>query len=173
MGLSTTLNAALTGLTASSRAAEVVSSNIANATTEGYATRELVVTSRATGLGVQIIGIQRLADPALIAELRTAGAESGAADMRADFQTRIENAIGMPEAVGSLTSLVAAFDAALVSAASSPESDAYLATVADSAKAVVSAINAAATDVQAARVEADADIAAQVGNRFIGSGVSI
>lgn len=57
MSMASALNNAVSGLTASSRMAEVVSSNIANAMTEGYARRELSLSSDTlggTGGGVQI-----------------------------------------------------------------------------------------------------------------------
>ncbi|MFT4149355.1 MAG: flagellar hook-associated protein FlgK [Paracoccaceae bacterium] len=162
MGLTTTLTGALTGLTASSRAAEIVSSNIANATTDGYAVRELVLTSRTTGSGVQVVGVQRATDPALTAERRGAEAAAGGSSLRADFLTGLEDALGAAEDEGGLTAKIAAFDAALVSAAASPESDAQLATVASTAKSVVAALNSASDTVQTARQEADSSIASQV-----------
>ena len=60
MSISATLANALTGLAAASRSAQVVSTNISNATTEGYARREIDLSARLTGgagSGVQIDGI--------------------------------------------------------------------------------------------------------------------
>ena len=51
MTISSALSAALSGLTASSRAASVVSENIANAQTEGFGERELTLSSIAYGAG--------------------------------------------------------------------------------------------------------------------------
>ena len=69
MSISATLSNALTGLTAASRAAQLVSSNVSNATTEGYARRELELSARAVtgaGDGVQIDGIRRVVDDELV-----------------------------------------------------------------------------------------------------------
>ena len=62
MSISGTLSSALSGLTAASKAAEIVSSNIANATTPGYGRRTLQTTSRVVGTsgqGVLITGVSR------------------------------------------------------------------------------------------------------------------
>lgn len=76
MSIAGALSNALSGLTAASRSAEVVASNIANAATEGYAARTLVTSSRpGTTGGVRIDGIARAVDPALLADRRLATAE--------------------------------------------------------------------------------------------------
>ena len=49
MSISGSLSSALSGLTAASRAAEVVSNNVANAQTEGYGKREIELSSRILG----------------------------------------------------------------------------------------------------------------------------
>ncbi|HEX9856935.1 MAG TPA: flagellar basal body protein, partial [Paracoccaceae bacterium] len=75
MSISATLASALSGLTAASRAAELVSSNVANALTEGYARRELSLGARGLaggGQGVQIIGVTRTVDQALLSDRRVA-----------------------------------------------------------------------------------------------------
>lgn len=162
MSLTTSLHSAFSGLTATTRGTEVVSSNIANAKTEGYGVRELVLASRATGQGVAVVGVSRQTDAAVIGERRTAQAEAGQDDKRATFLLRYENALGAAEADGSLTDRIADFDSALVAAAASPESDAALSDVLTAANGVASALTDASGDIQSARAEADADIAAQV-----------
>ncbi len=76
MTISGALSNALSGLTAASRSAEVVAANIANATTEGYAARTLVLSSHSIG-GVAIQGVQRSIEPSLLADRRLADAEQG------------------------------------------------------------------------------------------------
>jgi flagellar hook-associated protein 1 len=77
MSLSTSLSNAVSGLTASARSAEVVSTNVANAMTEGYARREILLSSRSIagiGRGVQVDGVSRVVDAGLMATRRTADA---------------------------------------------------------------------------------------------------
>ena len=76
MSISSAFSNATSGLTATSRLAEVVSSNIANAMTEGYARREVSLSAR-TGGGVSIDGVSRAVSDSLQQNLRLAGAAAG------------------------------------------------------------------------------------------------
>jgi flagellar hook-associated protein 1 FlgK len=166
MTLSVTLATALSGLSVATRGAEVISSNIANAQTEGYARRELEVTSRVVGSasqGVQVASVRRIQDERVLADRRLSQAGSGAADTRAGFLARLEEALGQPQADGSLTARIAAFDSALIAAASRPDSEPRLAAVLDGARGLVRGLADASQRVQTARMRADADIARQVG----------
>ncbi len=165
MTLSAAMSNALSGLTVAARAAELVSSNISNALTEGYGRRELVVQARAlggSGQGAMVAAVRRHSDPVVTGDRRLA--EAGAADrqVRATGLARIEAALGSPEDAGSLTARIAAFDAALVAAAGRPESQARLGAVADAARAVAGALNAASAALQEVRAAADAGIARDV-----------
>lgn len=165
MTIAGTLSSALSGLTAAAKAAELVSSNIANASTPGYARRELQLTSRvvgSTGQGVKIVGVSRAVDLPLIGDRRLAQAEQGGADTRTAFFQRIETLMGTPDQAFSLNGRIAAFDSALTEAASHPESEPRLSTVATSAKAIISSIAVIGKDIQAARTAADTEIGSQV-----------
>jgi flagellar hook-associated protein 1 len=161
MTISATMSNALSGLTAASRAAEVVSSNVANALTDGYARRELQLSSRSVGSagqGVQVTGVRRMTDPVVTGDRRVA--EAGAADrsLRADALSRIERAIGSPEETGSLTQRIATLETTLIEAASRPDSDARLNAVADAARALAIMLGHVTDEVQAVRKNADAGI---------------
>lgn len=161
MSISGSLSSALSGLTAASRAAELVSSNIANAMTPGYGRREINLAARqvgSTGQGVRVIGIQRMANLFAISERRHADATLGQSSARAAFFRRLEASIGVPDDRASLTARVATFDAALLSAASRPDSEAKLSDVAAAARAMVSQIVTASDEVQSSRVRAEEQI---------------
>ena len=165
MSIGGTLASALSGLTAAAKAAELVSSNIANATTPGYARRELMVTSRTVGVagqGVQIVGVRRSVDLPLLGDRRLAQSGAGDADARAAFFKRLEAVLGTPDQAFSINGRVAAFEAALTAAASHPESEPRLASVLATAKALASQIGVASRDVQAARAVANKEIAGEV-----------
>lgn len=165
MSISGTLSSALSGLTANAKAAELVSSNIANATTPGYARRELQVTSRTvgnTGQGVQIVGVNRAVNLPLLSDRRLAQSSSGDADARATFFSRLEKTLGTPDQAFSISGRVAALDAALTAAASHPESEPRLTAVLGSAKALATQIGIASKDVQSARTAANTEIAVEV-----------
>jgi flagellar hook-associated protein 1 len=158
MSISGAMNAALSGLSAAARGAEVVSSNIANAQTEGYGRRVMQVTVRemgATSQGVRVAGISRESDPVAISDRRLASAGSGARTVASDFLQRIETAIGTPDSENSVNARIAGFERALIEATSRPDSEARLASVAQTAKSLISQIGAAATEVQNQRAIAD------------------
>jgi flagellar hook-associated protein 1 FlgK len=165
MSLSTSLSNAVSGLTASARSAEVVSTNVANAMTEGYARREILLSSRAIGgigQGVQVDGVRRVVDAGLMATRRTADAAVAGLSVTAGFYARMESVLGTPDQPGSLTARISGFETALMEAASRPESEARLATVLAEAKGMIDAINTAGKEVQVLRTAADQAIALDV-----------
>ena len=165
MSISGALSNALSGLTASSRSAEMVSNNIANALNEGYARREVVLATRSlggTGQGVSVTGISRQVNLVLLSDRRVAEATTADRQIRAKYFADIEAAIGIPGQQGSMPDRAAALETALIEATSRPESEARLANVANSARALAGQIGAAATSVQTARADADHQIGADV-----------
>jgi len=165
MSMSATLFTALSGLTAASRAAEVASSNVANALTEGYARRELHLTARSVGgggQGVTVGGVTRFLDRALLNDRRIAEGGAGDRDLRASFLAQLETTLGTPDSAGSLGAKVAALDAALIAAASRPDAEARLGNVISAAKAIVTQIAATSDQIQTARATADDRIASDV-----------
>lgn len=165
MSLSTSLANALTGLTASARAASVVSSNVSNAMTEGYARRELNLSPQSvggTGAGVKVDSITRVVDRALLTDRRLADADAGNTRLRSGFLARIEGLVGTPEDASSLSARLVALESALVQAASRPDSQARLQAVVDAATGVADHLNALSDALQRERMDADAGIAVQV-----------
>ncbi len=165
MSIGGTLASALSGLSASAKAAELVSSNIANATTPGYARRELLLTSRTVGTsgqGVAIVGVGRSVDLSLLGDRRLAQSSAGDADARAAFFKRLEQALGTPDQAFSISGRVAAFEAALTEATAQPQSEPRLSGVLNAAKALASQIGQASRDVQTSRTVANNDIAKDV-----------
>lgn len=166
MSITSALNSALSGLTATSRRAEILSSNVANASTPGYARREVGLRAAVlagTGQGVSVTGITRDVDKPLLADRRLAQAGDADRNTRASFLARVEQVLGTPDSPGSLAARLAAFDAALVEAAGRPESQAKLGNVLATAKTLVAGMEDATHDIQAARMTADRQIADQIG----------
>ncbi|WP_353473527.1 flagellar hook-associated protein FlgK [Salipiger sp. H15] len=164
MSLTGALSNATSGLVANSRAATVVASNIANATTESYGRRELDTASRGSGShgGVSVLGVVRLVDAAVLSDRRLSDAGTGFASDMQTFATRFEALVGESGALGSLTGRYAAFETALVSAAADPASTQRLETLAQAALDFTDKLNALSTELQQGRVEADASVAGQV-----------
>ncbi|MCR8724347.1 flagellar hook-associated protein FlgK [Frigidibacter sp. ROC022] len=165
MSITSAMYNALSGLTAASRGIEVVSSNVANARTPGYARRELSLSGQVlagAGSGVQVSGVRRVVDQGVLADLRLADSAVAADDTRLAFQNRIGGLIGMPGESGSLSDRIAVMQATLVEASNRPDSSARLTAVAAAAEEVAERLKATSDDIQAARMEADHDIAAAV-----------
>lgn len=165
MTISGGLSSALSGLTAAARAAEIVASNISNATTEGYGRRELVVSARvvgSSGQGVQVRGVLRHHDPVVTGDRRQADAQTADRETRAAFLGRVEQSIGTPDQAHSLTARIAALDSALIEASGRPASESRLAAVLEAAKGLTRRFGEIADTIQAARGTADATIAADV-----------
>ena len=165
MSISSSLSNALTGLTAASRAAELVSNNVSNAMTEGYGRREIVLGARdlgGTGAGVRVMGVTRDVDAAVIRDRRLADASLGDRALRSAYLDRLGALAGTPDDPASVAGRVAAFEAALINAASRPDAEGRLATVLDAATALTRSVNDLSRGIQAERAAADADIARQV-----------
>lgn len=165
MSISSALSNALSGLTAASRAADVVSSNIANSMTEGYGTRRLETTTRMTGnsgSGVQVVGVTRQEDIVLLTQRRLASADLGASQFTADFTTRLESMFGPPDSPGSLSARMADFEGKLVSVANNPWNTTLLTSAVDGAEAIASTLNELSRNIQDERQSADTQIGRSV-----------
>lgn len=160
MSLTAALSIARSGLTVSSRSAEMTSQNVANALTEGYGLRELALSSRMTG-GVQVTGVTRFADRALIGDRRIADAGAAADGSVAAFLSKIEKAIGTAGA-GSLGGMVSGLETALIDAASQPQSDARLSAVVSAGQSLTGHIRGITDQIQGARQDAETGIASAV-----------
>ena len=163
MSISSALNSAMSGLTAAGRSSSIVSENLANAMTPGYARRSLLLSSNGqAGPGVQVTGVQRHSDPGILANRRMADAEYGMASTLAGFHTRFEALVGTSTDASSINARLAEFESSLISAASRPDSVQRLDIVAVRADGLAQAINDASEGVRSMRTQADHAIGTQV-----------
>ena len=165
MSMTSALSNALSGLTAASRAADLISSNVANALTEGYGRRTLEVSARSlagTGGGVRIDAVRRQVDIGVLSDRRTAEAVLAASSVTTDFLAGLEDVIGSPEDAWSLSGRMAGMESAAISAASLPVSNARLSTLLRSATDLASHIGDISDHIQQSRGAADRQIAAGV-----------
>lgn len=165
MSISASLSNALSGLNAVSRAAELVSANVANSMTEGYGRRELSLSAETVGgrgAGVRVNGVERIVNEAAVADRRLAEAELGYHDARAQVLTRVEQVIGAPNSDASLSAFVDRFEQSLITAAANPSSSTMLSRVVDSAVGLARKINEISGRIQQERQVADGSISTQV-----------
>lgn len=161
MSLTVALSNALSGLNVSSRAADIVSTNLANILTEGYAPRELGIAARRAG-GASVTGVTRHVDLNLLQDRRFADSETANAQTQANALARLENIVGTPDETGSLSALLSRFEADLVSAVNRPEAQGRLQAAVRSAQALAGKFSAGSDAIQNMRVQAEADIARSV-----------
>ena len=159
MSLNSALYRAATGLGIASRTAEVIAGNVANARAEGYGRRELVQNGPP---GTGGYGVRRQVDQGLLSERRLSDAAAAAAETRAAFDLRLEQALGLPEDPGSLSGRIVAFETALTEAAATPDSTAALGSVAARARDLAEGLRAATDAVQEGRLAAENAIARDV-----------
>jgi flagellar hook-associated protein 1 FlgK len=160
MSISAALSNALSGLTASSRAAGVVSSNLANVLTEGYAPRALEIVSQTGGprTGVTIVGITRNIDQALLGDRRLADSAVAYSDTLLRFTGQLEQAVGTPDDPASLSARVTALENSLVTAASRPEAPDRLLAAVTRAGELADTLSSVSNEIQNRRTEADSEI---------------
>ncbi len=165
MSISASLANALSGLTAASRSAEVVSSNVANALTDGYARRDIILTPQqlgGSGAGVRVSAVVRNVDAYVLSERRLSDAAVAYQDTLSDFYTRLQTRMGAPDDAASLTGRINGLESAFIEAASRPDSDNRLQGVVDAASRLAAHINDVSDQIQGLREQADQSIARQV-----------
>ncbi|MEO0929304.1 MAG: flagellar hook-associated protein FlgK [Pseudomonadota bacterium] len=161
MSISSALNNAVSGLTANARIAEVTSSNLANALTDGYGRRSVDLSAVQVGNmggGVRVDGITRFSDAGLLADRRLADAALQGQQRSTDMLMRLEQTLGGPEDLAGLGARLAAFEGALISASSDPASDMRLNTVVSRLNDVTQTLQNNTRSIQGLRQEADAAI---------------
>ncbi len=161
MSISSALSNAMSGLSVTSRMAEVVSSNLSNALTDGYGRRSLDLSARqvgGVGAGVQIDGVNRFVDAGLLADRRLADAALGGQERSAGMLVRLEQTLGGPDDAASLEARLARFEQALISASSDPASETRLAEVLSRLEDVTATLRNNTTTIQSLRQEADVNI---------------
>ncbi|TGD43803.1 flagellar hook-associated protein FlgK [Pseudotabrizicola sediminis] len=165
MSIASALNSALSGLSATSRMADVTANNVSNALTEGYARREVQLSASSRGLGgggVSVTGIARQIDSLLLQDLRLASAAMGGRATASAFLSRMDQVMGTADQDGSLSARIATFERSLVEAAARPEVDARLASVVDAARSLTQELGQIAEAIQTERQAADTKIALDV-----------
>lgn len=161
MSISSALNSALSGLSASSRQTDIISGNLANALTPGYAPRSLGLEAQGTG-GVTVTGINRHVDPVLLGDRRLADSALADAQTRAGFAASVERVLGLPGAGDSLMDRITAVEASIAAASARPEDDIRLSAVLRDLTALNTALNTASGRIETLRSRADSEVAGTV-----------
>ena len=166
MSISQSLSNALSGLSAASRMAEVVSSNLSNALTDGYGRRSVDLSSESVGgrgAGVRIDGITRHVDRGVLGDRRLADADLAGQQSLLTTLGRIETTVGAVGDNNGLSARLASLEQALASIAGDPSAEVRQSNVVNRLNSVTAALHESAAGVRNLRQEAEESIASQVG----------
>jgi flagellar hook-associated protein 1 FlgK len=167
MSLSSIFGAGLTGLQAAQAGMRVVSQNIANVNTPGYARATIDLQPDASIGGVIVSGVRRAADQFLSALSLTASAQQGDAAARSDLLDRAQAAFGDPT---SDTSLFASLDAVFTrftELAGDPSNTLRRSNAVSATQTLLSQLSSVGQQLESLRLEADerlGDAVAQASN---------
>ena len=166
MGLSNSINNAISGLRLTQSSMEVVSGNVANADSIGYSRRSIVsvenVGADSGVYGVRSEGVTRILDTILQRELRSETAGQGYTGTRMDYTGRLERLYGQPGASNGLDTIYNGFTSALQTLASDPASTTARSGVLSAGDALARTINTASQGVQALRADAESALSTDV-----------
>lgn len=165
MSISSAIVSARSGLDVIGARADLVATNVANASTPGYVRRALTVSETILGsqtAGVQIEGIDRSTNARLTSERRLLASDFAQSEILSSSWASLSQRIGEDIESSTLFQRLSAFDTALQDAALSPESTTHANQVVQSAKDLVTEFNALSSLIDQRRFHAEQDIADSV-----------
>jgi len=165
MGLLSSLQNAVSGLTINQAQMSLISRNVANAGTVGY-TRRVLTTQETSALGitagaVREVSVNRILDELLQKQMRT---ESGGAAYSAelsDYLKRVDTLFGQPGSDAGINTIFSKFSTAIQTLAADPASSTARQNALVNAQSLASTLNSLSENVQLMRGEIEAKIADQ------------
>jgi len=161
LSLSHAINAARSGLQVSGLRADIVATNVANATTPGYVRRSVLLGETIIGsntAGVHGEGISRATDAILTSERMSLTSDLTKASVLSSTWQSLSARLGDTADGSGLFNLISDFETSLSAAVTSPESSANASGVIDTANALVREFNSLSQYVTDQRAEADREI---------------
>ncbi|WP_407169286.1 flagellar hook-associated protein FlgK [Bradyrhizobium sp. ORS 111] len=162
---------AFSGLSATQVQISVASANISNADTKGYtdkAANQVSTVTAGVGTGVIVTGISSTVDKLLLKSLVGATSDLGAANATNNYLTEVEQLYGSTSSASSsstgtsLANTLAAFQTALSSLASTPNSASLQSNAIGALNALTTQLQNTSSGIQKLRANADQDIASSV-----------
>jgi flagellar hook-associated protein 1 FlgK len=165
MSLSVALNNAVSGMRAAQTAMLTISTNIANANTEGYSrktTHFASVQRGGLGAGVNVSDVRRETNDVLRRDSLIAGSELERRRAYEGMLSRVESLFGEVGDTTSLGAVIGAFRDSMQKLSEQPENTGLQAAVVQAAQKVTSLYNTMAREIQSQRLEAERGIDAGV-----------
>jgi flagellar hook-associated protein 1 FlgK len=161
MSLGDALSIAMSGLRANQAAMALVSSNVANAETPGYVAKsvdQITTNAGASGVGVNVVGINRQLDAYVQAQLRTETAGASYASTTSSYLQQLQSLYGDPNSTGTLESAYNNLTTAVQALGTSPDSTSARITVVSAAQTMAQQLNSMSQGIQAMRSGAESGI---------------
>ncbi len=162
MSLNGIMSSALTALKTNSAALSVVSNNVANMNTTGYARRVVNLETLSAGgqiAGVDIADVQRVVDQYLNQEALAAGASSANYDTQSSVYDQINALLGSPGDGTALTSKLSDVFSALGQAALSPTSSSSQLGALNAFQGLSSSISSLSSSLSGLQQQTDSQVA--------------
>ena len=166
MGLNGIMSSALSALQANTQALGIVSGNVANINTPGYARRVVTMgTLEANGQlqGVDVEGVQRATDQFINQEVLSAGSSSSQYSAQTSIFKQLDGLLGSPGDGNALTSKLSNIYSALGEAALSPTASTSQTAVLNSLKDFATSVSSLSTSLSTLQQQADTQVASSIG----------
>ena len=161
MGLSSALATAMSGLRANQAALSIISSNVANAQTPGYAAQnpnQIEISSGTYGSTVQTTGVNRQLDLFVQSQLRTETAGGAYADQIANILGQLQSIYGTPGGDGTLETSLTNFTNALQALSGNPGNQSARSVALQAAQSLAQQLNTTTQGIQSLRSNVNQDI---------------
>jgi flagellar hook-associated protein 1 FlgK len=166
LGLNGIMSSALSALQANTQALGIVSGNVANINTPGYARRVVTMgTLEANGQlqGVDVEGVQRATDQFINQEVLSAGSSSSQYSAQTSIFKQLDGLLGSPGDGNALTSKLSNIYSALGEAALSPTASTSQTAVLNSLKDFATSVSSLSTSLSTLQQQADTQVASSIG----------
>ena len=167
MSLNGIMSSALSALQTNAAALRVVSNNVANVNTTGYARRVVDLQTLSAGgqlAGVDIADVQRVVDRYLNQENLSAGASAADYDAQSSVFDQISALLGSPGNSTTLTSKLSDLFAALGKTALSPTSSSSQIGALDAFQGLANTISSLSSSLSNLQQQTDSQVASSVGS---------
>ena len=143
----------------------IVSSNVANAQTNGYVAltaNQSSIVDGGIGIGVRVDGVNRSLDKFIQSQLRTETSGGAYATQMANTLNQLQSVYGTPGDAGTLETTFSNFTTALQSLSTSPNSASAQVSVLSAAQSFAQSLNSTSSGIQALRSNAEQSISDSV-----------
>jgi flagellar hook-associated protein 1 FlgK len=167
LSLNGIMSSALTALQANQSALSVVSNNVSNVNTPGYARRTVDFQTLSAGgqlAGVDIASVQRVVDQFLNQEVLSAQSSSSLYGAQSDVYDQVNALLGSPGDGTSLSSQLTDVSTALGQAALSPTSSASQLGVLNSLQGLANTVSSLSSSLSNLQSQTDSQVASQIGS---------